>query len=217
MNYRVGALFTFSGECEKVVSRVGISFISVARAQAYIRAEIPTYNLTAVVEETVEEWNVDVFSKIQVDTSPSVNQTNLWLLYSSMYFMHLMPSDRTDENPLWESDEPSWDDFYTLCLSPLHPLSSQKKRTDRILCEGDIFRCTTSLYHLIQPTRYIGMIRALIDIYRYIPNPIFSFLSPMLTQPQIDTKATCPTAAAETGTAKPKAEATQTTSSPTPT
>lgn len=27
----------------------------------------------------------------------------------------LMPSDRTGENPLWVSDEPFWDDFYTLC------------------------------------------------------------------------------------------------------
>lgn len=93
-----------------------------------------------------KEWNQDVFSKIQVDTSPSVNQTNLILLYSSLYFMHLMPSERTGENPLWDSGEPYWDDFYTL---------------------WDIFRNTVSLYHLIQPTYYEGMIRSLIHIWRY--------------------------------------------------
>jgi putative alpha-1,2-mannosidase len=32
---------------------------------------------------------------------------------------------------------------------------------------GDTFRCTTSLYHLIQPKAYEAQIRALIDIWRY--------------------------------------------------
>lgn len=31
----------------------------------------------------------------------------------------------------------------------------------------DIFRCTVSLYHLIQPSYYQGMVRSLIDIWRY--------------------------------------------------
>lgn len=31
----------------------------------------------------------------------------------------------------------------------------------------DIFRCTVSLYHLIQPAKYVGMIRSLIDIWRW--------------------------------------------------
>lgn len=87
-----------------------------------------------------------MFSKIRVPTDSSQNRTNLALLYSSLYFMHLMPSDRTGENPLWDSAEPSWDDFYTL---------------------WDIFRCTVSLYHLIQPSYYQGMIRSLIDIFNY--------------------------------------------------
>ncbi|KAL5359780.1 glycosyl hydrolase family 92-domain-containing protein [Aspergillus floccosus] len=64
----------------------------------------------------------------------------------SLYFIHLMPSDRTGENPLWESDEPSWDDFYTL---------------------WDIFRCTVSFYHIFQPTYYESMIRGIIDIWRH--------------------------------------------------
>jgi putative alpha-1,2-mannosidase len=98
------------------------------------------------VTVAVDEWNRDVFSKIQVSTDDTQNRTNLVLLYSSLYFMHLMPSDRTGENPLWESDEPSWDDFYTA---------------------WDIFRCTTTLYHIIQPAYYENMIRTLIDIWRF--------------------------------------------------
>lgn len=116
LNNRVGALFSWNGTDESVIrSRVGISFISVSKACAFKDSEIKSWNLNDTVSAAVKEWNNDVFSKIKVHTGEAANQTNLILLYSSLYFMHLMPSDRTGENPLWESDEPYWDDFYTLC------------------------------------------------------------------------------------------------------
>lgn len=145
---RVGAVFSWNNanSSSTVTSKVGISFISVDKACNFRDTEIPSWNLNDTTQAAVDEWNQDVFSKIQVSVDPAENQTNLVLLYSSLYFMHLMPSDRTGENPLWDSGEPSWDDFYTA---------------------WDIFRNTVSLYHLIQPTYYEGMIRALIDIWRY--------------------------------------------------
>ncbi|KAF2116762.1 glycosyl hydrolase [Lophiotrema nucula] len=147
LNDRVGALFSWNSSGASVVrSRVGISFISVDKACSFKDSEISLWNLNDTVSAAVTEWNSDVFSKIQVDTGDSANQTNLILLYSSLYFMHLMPSDRTGENPLWESAEPYWDDFYTL---------------------WDTFRNTVCLYLLIQPEAYEGQIRALIDIWRY--------------------------------------------------
>ncbi|KAJ9130912.1 Glycosyl hydrolase [Pleurostoma richardsiae] len=147
LNDRVGALFTWGDDAaSQVRSRVGISFISVEKACRFRDAEIPSWRLDDTVEAAVAEWNRDVFSKIQVATDDAANATNLALLYSSLYFMHLMPSDRTGENPLWESEEPYFDDFYTL---------------------WDIFRCTVSLYHLIQPAEYEGMIRSLIDTWRH--------------------------------------------------
>lgn len=116
MNERVGAVFTWpSSEASNITSRVGISFISTKKAQSYIRSEIPSWKLNDTVDAAVQEWNKDVFSKIQVPLDESANATNIRLLYSSLYFIHLMPSDRAGENPLWESDEPFWDDFYTMC------------------------------------------------------------------------------------------------------
>jgi putative alpha-1,2-mannosidase len=152
MNDRVGAVFSWNSTAATVKSKVAVSFISTEKACQYIDAEIPSWNLQDSVDDAVQEWNTDVFSKVQVPTASSANMTNVALLYTSMYFVHLMPSDRSGENPLWDSDEPYWDDFYTL---------------------WDIFRCTVSLYHLIQPTRYEGIIRALIDIWRnegYMPD-----------------------------------------------
>ncbi|KAF2190773.1 glycoside hydrolase family 92 protein [Zopfia rhizophila CBS 207.26] len=147
LNDRVGALFSWnSGDASEIRSRVGISFISTEKACSFKDSEIASWNLNDTVSASVEEWNKDVFSKIRVNTDETANQTNLVLLYSSLYFMHLMPSDRTGENPLWQSDEPYWDDFYTL---------------------WDTFRNTISLYHLIQPEAYEGQIRSLIDIWRY--------------------------------------------------
>ncbi|KAF2774055.1 glycosyl hydrolase [Teratosphaeria nubilosa] len=147
LNNRVGALFTWSESSSSTIkSRVGISFISASKACTFKNDEIPSWNLDDTVQAAKSEWNRDVFSKIRVSTDPSQNQSNLILLYSSLYFTHLMPSDRTGENPLWDSGEPSFDDFYTL---------------------WDIFRCTTPLYHLLQPAYYTAMLRSLIDIWKH--------------------------------------------------
>lgn len=147
LNDRIGAVFSWDTKtANNIKSRTGISFMSADKACAMKNSEITSWNVSDTQAKAVQEWNQDVLSKIQVDTSESANQTNLVLLYSSLYFMHLMPTDRTGENPLWESDEPYFDDFYTL---------------------WDIFRCTVSLYHLLQPDYYQRMIRAMIDIWRF--------------------------------------------------
>ncbi|KAL5115413.1 hypothetical protein ACEQ8H_006713 [Pleosporales sp. CAS-2024a] len=144
----VGALFTWNEmeSASTLRSRIGISFISEDQACAFKDAEITSWELNDTVEAAIQVWNKDIFSTISVDTGASANTTDVTLLYSSLYFAHLMPSNRTGENPLWTSDEPYYDDFYAI---------------------WDLFRCTTSLYHVIQPAAYEGQIRALIDIWRH--------------------------------------------------
>jgi putative alpha-1,2-mannosidase len=116
MNDRLGAVFSWNANAESQInSRVGVSTMSVNKARSYIQSEIPSWNVNDTAAEAVKEWNDDVFSKMQVPLDNTANLTNIRLLYSSLYFIHLMPSDRTGENPLWQSDEPFWDDFYTLC------------------------------------------------------------------------------------------------------
>lgn len=116
MNDRIGALFSWDdGPATKVSSKIGLSFISSDRADSYKNSEIPSWTLSDTVDAARKEWNEDVFSKVRVPLGDSANKTHIRLLYSSLYFMHLIPSDRMGENPLWESDEPYWDDFYTLC------------------------------------------------------------------------------------------------------
>lgn len=118
---RVGALFTWNSKHSgQLKSRVGVSFISIEKACAFKNDEVPSWILNDTMQAARDEWNHDVFSKIRVSTGPSANKTRLSLLYSSLYFMHLIPSDRTGENPLWSSEEPYWDDFYTLCMPAVY-------------------------------------------------------------------------------------------------
>lgn len=113
----VGALFTWDNIDSPSVlrSRIGISFISVEKACAFKDAEITSWDLSDTVSAAVDEWNNDIFNTINVDSSESANKKDLTLLYSMLYFTHLMPSNRTGENPLWESAEPYFDDFYAIC------------------------------------------------------------------------------------------------------
>jgi putative alpha-1,2-mannosidase len=109
LNDRIGAVFSWdAGAAAQIKSRVGISFISATKACTFKDDEIPSWDLNETTAAAVKEWNQGVFSLIQVPLDDSANRTNLVLLYSSLYFMHLMPSDRTGENPLWDSGEPSW-------------------------------------------------------------------------------------------------------------
>jgi putative alpha-1,2-mannosidase len=82
---RVGAVFTWpAGEASTIKSRIGISFISSDKACSRLDEQISSWNLSDIVAAAVEEWNRDVFSKIQVPVDSSQNQTNQVLLYSHL-------------------------------------------------------------------------------------------------------------------------------------
>lgn len=134
---RVGVLFSWSrGAAETIKSRVGISFMSAADACDQKTSELSTWDLDIVVATAVNKWNEDVFSRIQVATDDTANSTYLTLLYSSLYFMHLMPSNRTGQNPLWQSSEPYWDDF---CKSRTRrPWSPLPQPLETQILSGDI-------------------------------------------------------------------------------
>ncbi|KAL1867350.1 hypothetical protein VTK73DRAFT_4229 [Phialemonium thermophilum] len=150
---RLGAVFSFNAST--VVSRVGVSFISADQACDNVNDQIPDgMSLSAVRDATRQVWNSQVLSKI---TTTDTDATNLQLLYTSMYHMHLIPTNKTGENPLWTSSEPYYDDIFTL---------------------WDLFRCSTPLFHVLQPVAYEEYIRSLIDIWRhegYLPDARSSF------------------------------------------
>lgn len=141
---RLGAVFSFNAT--KVASRVGISFISTSQACSNVNSQIPAgTTLSAVTTNAQKVWNEDVLSKV---TTTETDVSKLQLLYTSMFHMHLLPSNRTGENPnsLWTSSEPYYDDTFTT---------------------WDLFRCTFSLYQILQPKMYEQYIRSLIAIFQH--------------------------------------------------
>lgn len=106
---RLGAVFSFNQT--SVVSRVGVSFISANQACSNVNSEIPEgTSIDTVRDGTREAWNSEVFSKV---TTSETNVTKLNQLYTALYFMHLLPTNKTGENPLWQSSEPYYDDIFT--------------------------------------------------------------------------------------------------------
>jgi predicted alpha-1,2-mannosidase len=139
---RLGAVFSFNSTT--ITSRVGISFISTSQACSNVNSQIAAgTTLSTLTTSAMQIWNEEVLSKV---ATTETNLNNLQLLYSSIYFMHLLPSNRTGENPLWNSTEPYYDDTFTT---------------------WDLFRCTFALLHIFQPTMYEEYIRSLIDIFRF--------------------------------------------------
>lgn len=126
---RVGGLFSFSDS--EVISRVGISWISTEQACNNVNSEIPEgTEFPSVVNDAVSEWNEEVLSKI---TTTNTNTTSLNLLYTSLYFMHLIPTNQTGENPNWSSDEPYYQDIFTFWESQSHlPLRYHLNQTNSL-------------------------------------------------------------------------------------
>lgn len=139
----IGATFDFKTRAHQVVQvKVGISFISAAQARQNVEKEIPGWNFDAVHAANLALWRVELAKmELKGETDSQRRQ-----MYTALYHIMLMPTDRTGENPGWKSSEPYYDDYYTI---------------------WDTFRSSSPLLTLISPDRQRDIIRSLIDIYRH--------------------------------------------------
>jgi putative alpha-1,2-mannosidase len=85
--------------------------LSTEQACQNLVAEIPPgTDFGKVVNDTKTAWNTEVLSKI---TTSATNSDSVVLLYTSLYYMHLIPTNQTSENPSWNSSEPYYQDIFT--------------------------------------------------------------------------------------------------------
>jgi len=139
----IGASFDFTTRANQVIqAKVGISFISAEQAKQNVQQELPGWSFAAVRAAATALWNVEL-AKLSL-TGESDSQRRQ--LYTAMYHIMLMPTDRTGENPDWQSSEPYYDDYY---------------------CIWDTYRSSSPLLTLISPDRQRDIIRSLVDIYRH--------------------------------------------------
>jgi predicted alpha-1,2-mannosidase len=139
----IGATFNFPTRTNQVVqAKVGISFISPEQAKQNVQQEIPAWNFATVHTAATALWNTEL-AKLNLSGESDAQRRQL---YTAMYHIMLMPTDRTGENPDWHSSEPYYDDYY---------------------CIWDTYRTSTPLLTLISPDRQRDIIRSLVDIYRH--------------------------------------------------
>ncbi|PGH23601.1 hypothetical protein AJ80_02382 [Polytolypa hystricis UAMH7299] len=139
----------------QILVRVGLSFISVEKACANAENENPDFDFEATVATAEAEWKkkLDVVS---IKTG-GVDRDFEVMFWSGIYRTMISPQDYTDENPLWESDEPYYDSFY---------------------CIWDSFRTIHPLLTILDPHSQTLIVRSLIDIYRhtgYLPDCRMTF------------------------------------------
>lgn len=140
---RVGAFAVFDTSQDRVVQlKLAVSFISVAKARRNLEAEMPGWNFDSV-HDRAEGWWEQALAKIRVSGG---SESQRRIFYSALYRSHIMPHDLSGENAWWASDEPHYEDFYTL---------------------WDTFRTLHPLLTLIEPERQRDIIRSLIDTYRH--------------------------------------------------
>ncbi len=139
----LGATFDLNAKPGQVLqAKVAISFVSAAQARATMDAEAPGWNFNAVRTASHDAWN-EALSKIVLHGETESKRVQI---YSALYHTMLMPSDRTGENPGWQSKEPYYDDYYAI---------------------WDTYRSSGPLLTLIAPDRQRDLIRSLVDIYRH--------------------------------------------------
>jgi predicted alpha-1,2-mannosidase len=139
----IGASFDFATKANQVIqAKVGISFISAEQAKQNVREEVPAWNFDAIHRASTALWNTEL-AKLNLSGETESQRRQL---YTAMYHIMLMPTDRTGENPDWKSSEPYYDDYY---------------------CIWDTFRTSSPLLTLISPDRQRDIIRSLVDIYRH--------------------------------------------------
>jgi predicted alpha-1,2-mannosidase len=142
-DHAMGVAFTLPTHAAQVVqAKVGISFVSTEQARSNVQQEAPGWNFDRVRVASVSAWN-QALSKIDLHGETNSQRVQF---YTAMYHTMLMPSDRNGENPLWQSTEPYYDDYYAI---------------------WDTYRSSGPLLTLIAPERQRDVIRSLIDIYRH--------------------------------------------------
>ena len=121
--------------------KVGISFVSVANARSYVKAETEGKSFDEVKKDSENEWN-QLLSSVRVSGG---KKEDINTFYSSLYHLFCMPTDLgiNQENPNWQSGVRNFTDFY---------------------CLWDSIRNANSFFHLFYPDLSKDILNSLLDI-----------------------------------------------------
>lgn len=121
---------------------VGISFVSIEKAKKNVEQEIGNNNFDIIYNKARAIWET-YLEKVYIEGMTEEEQV---MFYSALYRTILLPSNRTGENPDWDSPAPYYDDFYAI---------------------WDTFRSSNPLITLLWPDKQVEILNALINIYEH--------------------------------------------------
>ncbi|HOS02261.1 MAG TPA: GH92 family glycosyl hydrolase [Candidatus Hydrogenedentes bacterium] len=129
------------GNASEVELRVGISFVSVAKARASVERESGRKDFDAIRREAEAIWE-RALARIRVEGGSDAHRTLFYTLFTRLL---CMPTDLgvDDENPLWHSGVRHFWDFYTI---------------------WDSVRNANALISLFDPELEADMLNCLIDV-----------------------------------------------------
>ncbi|KAB8336990.1 hypothetical protein FH972_021294 [Carpinus fangiana] len=139
-----GGFVRFNPSSSPVLARIGLSFISSDQACNNAEREIPSFDFKKTRTAARKAWS-DKLNPIKVSTA-KVNPDLIKNFYSGVYRTMVNPQNWTQENPLWQSSEPYFEDFY---------------------CLWDSFRSQLPFLTIVDPKAVTQMVRTMIDIYRH--------------------------------------------------
>ncbi|OJA12651.1 hypothetical protein AZE42_08696 [Rhizopogon vesiculosus] len=143
--YESGALFSYDGNPEQVILRVGVSFVSTDQACANAEEEIGTMSFQEIQLASKALWQ-EKLSKIEIDVvNTPANVTEMF--YSSLYRASLTPNNATLETQGAFANTTS---FYF----------------DSLYCSWDTFRTFYPLMSLHSPVEFAQIVDNYIDGWR---------------------------------------------------
>ncbi|MBE6952758.1 MAG: DUF1349 domain-containing protein [Ruminococcaceae bacterium] len=148
----VGAIPYFAADDGAVVTvKVGISYISTEQAARNLDAQIPDYDLEAVVEKCKAAWD-DALACVDIDTD---DDTQRRIFYSGLYRSLNQPA---------QYDEVGGD-FFIGADGNKHVKNTGRHFYSDIWAIWDTFRTTHPLHHLLEPERQDDVAQSIMENY----------------------------------------------------
>ncbi|CAN9267731.1 unnamed protein product [Alternaria alternata] len=144
---QAGGFIRFNGPLSgPLLARMGLSFISTDQACQSAESEIPRpdADFDTLITSAQNVWR-EKLTPIVIETGDMEDniQTSFW---SAVYRTMISPQNYTGENPHWQSNEPYFDSFY---------------------CLWDMWRVQLPFLSVLEPLLMSGLIRSLLDTYKY--------------------------------------------------
>ncbi len=134
---------------EKILIKVGISFVSIAGAEKNVKAEIPGWNFDKIKKYASEKWN-KALSVISVESKSNRNKT---IFYTALYHSLLTPNVFSDV-----------DGRYMGMDRKIHNAIGYKMYT--VFSLWDTFRAEQPLFTIIEKKQDLDMVKSLIEKYK---------------------------------------------------